>query len=107
MPPSHSHAGPSLTVLYRNCLAASLVLLVLTFERSKNVTRNLDYQASRKGKITVLCQTCLDSTVLQVRLYLHMRMQFNSGNNAYEGTDQELQALKILRSKPEIHEYLS
>ena len=25
----------------------------------------------------------------------------------YEGTDQELQALRILRSKPEIYEYLS
>ena len=38
---------------------------------------------------------------------IRMHMHLNSGNYSYEGTDQELQALRIPRSKPEIYEYLS
>ena len=99
----------------------------IDFRAERECRHRIRKLASRKGDVTVLCHTCLDSMVLQYRRSVSSSiMQLSAVRGVayrsicicacayiltaatmlgvHEGTDQELQALRILRS---IYEYLS
>ena len=70
------------------------------FEQRGNITRSSIMQllAVRGVAYRSVC-ICAYACILMAAIML--------GIYSYVGTDQELQALRILRSKPEIYEYLS